>query len=982
MSKITTIWTYQLNNVQTEFAVNFDYLSRKFVQVTLIGKDRKVLRMNVDYRFIGAKTIKTTKAWGSNDGYQYLEIRRVTSATDPIVDFSDGSILRAGDLTIANLQSMHIAEEARNLAGDALGVNDDGQLDARARRIVNLGDPIGRKDAVNKAYVDDAAEGVIDSRNKALQYRNEAQGFRNEAEAFKNQAEAARNRAISAETNASNSANQAQTSATKAGQMASQAQASANDAKSSQSKAKESEKNSLANSAAAKLAATEAKQNADKINTDKFMLKGNAQNTTEWNFEYTLNRIGEYRGNVIQSVAIDDTNRIIYSLHQGRDGNDMYLNRFEYGNRGSTLTADSVVSCGNAVGHQGLAIQKQTDGTTVLWASAGYARTARGRSVVRFKYSESGSVPNYEEFILFDSSFAEGGSTTPAVSYDNRFLVARGYVDVPDEIGYSVVRVFDLTKMQDAGDYSTKHIYEFRVDELTRQKEFPLQGMACDGTFIYIQLGAASTVHDKVILIYTLDGRLVYKNTQVTAGKEQALADGAGGHWESEGVVLARNNKDELSLYILIVSGDSGKRISRLYSNNKLNMQLSSHTEKEPALFLNATHDIGIPKGHSLTLTEFDKAQEPPLQIFSVKNNELRLKNADSAFVVKITKNETRHIMEIRANNDTMRGGGINMYGANDSLNSGRIFLHTGGQYNKSFKFNGMDTSFTVDSNGTGSIGTPDNYFKDSYIRNYNTTDKGIITFNEEVYGEFRPFAYLQKNRLTLVEGSREVRFMQHNENGRNYFEFRMNKYVADGGGFNTYGAGDTGEGEFLIYTGGAGSKTFAINSKKMTIDFARDGEGDLGNAKNRFAQVFAVNGSIQTSDERLKTEIRDLPEDVLDAWESVSFITFRWKDMVQAKGVNARKHIGILAQEIDRAFKAKGLNAFEYGLLCYDEWDKSDEVLDVDGSVLVEAVEAGNRYGIRAEQCLFLEAECNRRKMKQMEERLKLLEEKLNAKH
>ena len=201
MARVSTIWTYQLNNVTREFGVQFDYLSRKFVQVTLLGTDRKPLRFLTDYRFLNSGTITTNKAWGPSDGYNYIEIKRVTSATDLIVDFTDGSILRAGDLTDANLQAMHIAEEARDLASDGISINDEGQLDARFRRIVNLNDPVGRKDAVNKAYVDDARESVIESRDKALRYRNEALGFRNQAEGFKNETNTIRNKAID-QTNA------------------------------------------------------------------------------------------------------------------------------------------------------------------------------------------------------------------------------------------------------------------------------------------------------------------------------------------------------------------------------------------------------------------------------------------------------------------------------------------------------------------------------------------------------------------------------------------------------------------------------------------------------------------------------------------------------------------------------------------------------------------------------------------------------------
>ena len=247
-SQVTTVYTYQLNGVTVDFKIPFDYLSRKFVKVTLLGKDRKELTFMTDYRFMSPTLIRTVKAWGSSDGYNYIEIRRETSARDLIVDFSDGSILRAGDLNTANLQAMHIAEEARSLAADSLGVDDFGNLDARFRKIVNLGDPVGRKDAVNKGYIDDAKDGVIQSRDKALQYRNEAQRFRNEAESFKNQtntlkgqAETAKTGAESAKNTAVSKASEASSSATKASQAMASAQGSANNAVTSEKKAKASE---------------------------------------------------------------------------------------------------------------------------------------------------------------------------------------------------------------------------------------------------------------------------------------------------------------------------------------------------------------------------------------------------------------------------------------------------------------------------------------------------------------------------------------------------------------------------------------------------------------------------------------------------------------------------------------------------------------------------------------------------------------------
>lgn len=143
-----TVLTYPLDGANRDFQIPFEYLARKFVQVTLIGKDRTILTLNIDYRFTQRTIITTTKPWGPADGYERIEIRRYTSATERLVDFSDGSILRAYDLNTSQVQSLHIAEEGRDVASDTIGVNNDGDLDARGRKIVNLADAVSDGDAV------------------------------------------------------------------------------------------------------------------------------------------------------------------------------------------------------------------------------------------------------------------------------------------------------------------------------------------------------------------------------------------------------------------------------------------------------------------------------------------------------------------------------------------------------------------------------------------------------------------------------------------------------------------------------------------------------------------------------------------------------------------------------------------------------------------------------------------------------------------
>lgn len=195
---IKTVITYPLNGSTRDFNIPFEYLARKFIQVTLIGRDRKPLTNIDDYRFTSKNQITTNRAWGTGDGYQLIELRRFTSATERLVDFSDGSILRAYDLNVSQIQTLHVAEEARDLTADTIGVNNDGDLDARGRRIVNLADPVNDLDAVNlksiKEWNNSAYQSYVKAKveaDKAVQSAAAAKVSQDGAESSRQAAEAA-----------------------------------------------------------------------------------------------------------------------------------------------------------------------------------------------------------------------------------------------------------------------------------------------------------------------------------------------------------------------------------------------------------------------------------------------------------------------------------------------------------------------------------------------------------------------------------------------------------------------------------------------------------------------------------------------------------------------------------------------------------------------------------------------------------------------
>ncbi|MBF8764220.1 tail fiber domain-containing protein [Pseudomonas putida] len=181
------------------------------------------------------------------------------------------------------------------------------------------------------------------------------------------------------------------------------------------------------------------------------------------------------------------------------------------------------------------------------------------------------------------------------------------------------------------------------------------------------------------------------------------------------------------------------------------------------------------------------------------------------------------------------------------------------------------------------------------------------------------------------------------------------------------------------------------INSAGVLRPLA-DNSYSLGLANARPSQLFAATSTIGTSDERLKTQIADIPDEILDAWEAVEYTQFKFIDAVDAKGSDgARMHFGVIAQRVRQAFEERGIDALSLGLLCLDSWDATpdevecwDAVLDSDGTVISEAgsrvtpgISAGDRYGIRYEEALVLEAALMRRTTRHLKARLALLEDK-----
>jgi hypothetical protein len=133
------------------------------------------------------------------------------------------------------------------------------------------------------------------------------------------------------------------------------------------------------------------------------------------------------------------------------------------------------------------------------------------------------------------------------------------------------------------------------------------------------------------------------------------------------------------------------------------------------------------------------------------------------------------------------------------------------------------------------------------------------------------------------------------------------------------------------------------------------DNTKSLGQASSRWSEVFAANGTINTSDEREKQDIESLSDAEKRVAVAIKGLIkkFRFKSAVESKGEKARIHVGVMAQEVKAAFEAEGLDGFKYAILCYDEWEDQDDIVNGDGEIIGVGAKAGNRYGIRYEELL-----------------------------
>lgn len=156
------------------------------------------------------------------------------------------------------------------------------------------------------------------------------------------------------------------------------------------------------------------------------------------------------------------------------------------------------------------------------------------------------------------------------------------------------------------------------------------------------------------------------------------------------------------------------------------------------------------------------------------------------------------------------------------------------------------------------------------------------------------------------------------------------------------------------------------------------DGGYDIGWGNGRVRNIYATNGSINTSDARMKNDVRAMSDPETEAAKAIAKEIGFWTWKEQADMNDVREHCGLTVQRAIEIMESFGLEPFKYGFICYDKWDEQTVVSEYgpaneDGSEnpIYKTIPAGDRYSFRLDELNMFIA-------KGFEARLSALEDKL----
>ena len=252
-TKLLSSVTYTATGTQTTFSIPFDYLRKTFIHVVVDDKEI------TDGVSIEDRTIVFTSA-PTKDAT--ITIYRSTP-TERLVAWGDATILKARDMTISEVQQLHIIEESQDWSkSNSITLNDEETAwQGRGYPLSNVADPTDTQDVVTKNYLENVKDSFTITMNSI---KTTTQQYADEAKVIVTNYAGS---AATSATNASNSASNAENSATNAKTYATNAASSATAAATSATNASNSATAAQSASSTSSNFATSARSSANEALT-------------------------------------------------------------------------------------------------------------------------------------------------------------------------------------------------------------------------------------------------------------------------------------------------------------------------------------------------------------------------------------------------------------------------------------------------------------------------------------------------------------------------------------------------------------------------------------------------------------------------------------------------------------------------------------------------------------------------------------------
>lgn len=154
-----------------KFYFGFDYINKQFIKVQ-VGEGETLTYPN-DYTVEDRYVILNDTP---SNGVPIRVYRETT--TERIVEWADGAFIKASQMTLENLQQLHLMEEAHDypILNSLTNYPDGFNFNALGHRITNVKDPEDSSDVVTKHYMESVQNGFVQQNTALTNTATEAVG--------------------------------------------------------------------------------------------------------------------------------------------------------------------------------------------------------------------------------------------------------------------------------------------------------------------------------------------------------------------------------------------------------------------------------------------------------------------------------------------------------------------------------------------------------------------------------------------------------------------------------------------------------------------------------------------------------------------------------------------------------------------------------------------------------------------------------------